>query len=71
MRAEFNEPLKCCEGQVLSAFDYEGGLFEESFTPVVHRFCHKCRTHWYGPSHGGKKFSRKEWDEWVNEEGGE
>ena len=35
--------------------------------PCINKVCIKCFTHWYGKSDSIKRYSKKEWDYYIEE----
>lgn len=36
--------------------------------PRVNRVCTHCWTHWFGPPDAVNRYTKKEWDEFINAE---
>jgi hypothetical protein len=56
--------VKCCKRRRITNMDYvhASGKRWETKTPITHRICTSCWTHWFGKSGDVKVMSRDEWN---------
>lgn len=48
----------CCEKKVIVNLAFHGGR--------VNKICTKCGTHWYGTEKIVNRYTKSEWDAWMN-----
>jgi len=64
-KARFNfTPDKCCDKPSIVNMDYRKDSLK-----MVNRCCtnHQCHAHWFGPLGEIKKYTKKQWDAWMND----
>ena len=57
--------MTCCDKPNTASHDYE--VRGET---TINRMCLHCGKHWHGKEGAVREFSRKEWDDFVNEVNG-
>lgn len=64
MTHEFKNDSCLCANPSVATMDHIKG-FREDAENIINRCCTKCSTHWYGKLGDVKKYTKNEWDKWI------
>ena len=60
--------LCCIKPSQTNMHEIQYNFVENSYKPTIcwNRICLTCYTHWYGSPNNLKKYTKKEWDNYIN-----
>ena len=59
--------MTCCDRPQVETMDYWKASPADWDHPEkrINRVCSRCWTHWFGPVDAVRRYTREEWDEWI------
>lgn len=60
--------FECCDRQALAKMDHKWPLFGEDSKLMVNTMCMRCYTHWAGLDGNVKIYTKKQWEDHINEQ---